>query len=108
MSQLIQMPCQDGTIIIEVETPENEVIPVSKSGERVVKEIKESFEKIESVIVSSCTVLTGALKNLAAKEPALEKASLEFGLQLTAEGNIYLVKTAAQGSIKVSLDLKLK
>ncbi|UCE05852.1 MAG: hypothetical protein JSW07_20050 [bacterium] len=108
MSKLIKMPSEDGSIIVEVETTEGEIIPVSKKGERIIEEAKEAFEKVENVIISTGSKLSRALKNLAEKEPSLESASLEFGLQFSGEGNIYLVKTAAQGSIKVSINLKLK
>ena len=108
MSKLIQMPYQDGSIIVEVETTEGEIVPVGKTGERIAKTVEQAFEKVEDVIVNSCTVLTGALKKLAEKEPTLESASLECGFQFSGEGNIYMVKTAAQGSIKVTMNLKLK
>lgn len=109
MSKLIEMPCKDGSIIVEVETTEGEIVPVKKkTGERLVEKVEQAFDKVESVIVNSCAVLTNALKNLAEKEPTLETATLEFGFQLTGEGNIYMVKTAAQGSIRVSMNLKLK
>ena len=108
MSKLIKMPTKEGSIIVEVETAEGEIIPVSKTGERVIEEANEAFEKVESAIIDTGSKLSRALKNLAEKEPSLESASLEFGLQFTGEGNIYLVKTAAQGSIKVSINLKLK
>ena len=107
MSKLIQMPYQDGSIVVEVETTEGEIIPVSRTGERLIKEAQEAFDKVEGVIVDSCTLLTGALKRLAEKEPTLESASVECGFQFTGEGNLYLVKTAAEGSIKVTLNLKL-
>jgi len=93
---------------VEVETAEGEIIPVSKTGERVIEEANEAFEKVESGIIDTGSKLSRALKNLAEKEASLQSASLEFGLQFTGEGNIYLVKTAAQGSIKVSINLKLK
>ena len=93
---------------MEVETAEGEIIPVSKTGERVIEEANEAFEKVESGIIDTGSKLSRALKNSAEKEPSLQSASLEFGLQFTGEGNIYLVKTAAQGSIKVSINLKLK
>ena len=108
MSKLIKMPSEDGSIVVEVETAEGEIIQVSKTGERIIEEAKEAFERVESAIIDTGSKLSRALKNLAEKEPSLESASLEFGLQFTGEGNIYLVKTAAQGSIKVSINLKLK
>ena len=108
MSKLIKMPSKEGSIIVEVETTEDEIIPVGKLGERIIKEAKEAFEGVESAIIDIGSKLSRALKNLAEKEPSLESASLEFGLQFTGEGNIYLVKMAAQGSIKVSINLKLK
>ena len=106
MSKLIKMPSKEGAIIVEVETTEDKIIPVSKKGERIIEEAKEAFERVESAIIDTGSKLSRALKNLAEKEPSLESASLEFGLQFTGEGNIYLVKTAAQGSIKLKFDSK--
>ncbi len=108
MSKLIKMPSKEGSIIVEVETTEDEIIPVTKIGERIIEEAKEAFEGVESAIIDIGSKLSRALKNLAEKEPSLESASLEFGIQFTGEGNVYVVKTAAQGSIKVSINLKLK
>jgi hypothetical protein len=51
-------------------------------------------------------VLIGALQELAAQEKALERATLEFGLQFSGEGKVFVVKATAQASIKVSLSLK--
>ena len=107
MSKLIQMQSQYGPIIVEVETTEDEIIPVNKAGERIINEAKEAFDKVEDVIVNSCLVMTGALKKLAEKEPTLKTASLEYGFQFTGEGNIYMVKVAAESSIMVKIDLKL-
>lgn len=108
MSKLIQMPCNNGVIIVEVETTEDEIVPVSKTGELIVKEVGKSFESIENILVDSCSIMLNAIKKVASKEPTLEKAAVEFGFQLNGEGNIYLVKTAAKGSIKVTLNLILK
>ena len=107
MSKLIKMPSEDGSIIVEVET-EDEIIQTGNEGERLIQEVGEAFERVESAIINTGSKLSRALKKLAEKEPSLESASLEFGIQLTGEGNIYLVKTAAQGSIKVSINLRLK
>lgn len=107
MSKLIQLPSQFGPIIVEVETTEDEIVPVGKMGERVISEAKEAFEKVEEVIVNTTLVMTSTLKKLAAKEPALETAALEYGFQFTGEGSIYMVKVAAEASIKVSINLKL-
>ena len=108
MSKLIKMPSEDGSIIVEVETTEDEIIPVSRKGERLIEEAEEAFEKVESAIINTGSKLSRALKKLAEEEPSLDSASLEFGIQFTGEGNIYLVKTAAQGSIKVSINLRLR
>jgi hypothetical protein len=112
MSKLIGMPFEKQTIFVEVEATEDdtedEIVQVSKTGERIVKKVEQAFDKVEDVITDSSMVLTRALKKLADKEPALESALLEFGLQFSGSGQAYIVKTAAQGSIKVSMTLKLK
>lgn len=108
MSKLIKMPCGEGNIVIEVETPEDIIQTSRTTGERVIKSVTQAFESVENVLTAGCTVLTAAMKRLAEREKNLEKATLDFGLQFTAEGNVYLVKTAAQASIKVSLVMKLQ
>ncbi|MBD3386514.1 hypothetical protein GF407_16540 [candidate division KSB1 bacterium] len=108
MSKLIKMPTEEGSIIVEVESPGDELVKVSRSGERIIEETGEAFEKVESAIVETGSRLSRALKKFAETEPTLESASLEFGLQFTGEGNIFLVKTAVTGTIKVTLSLGLK
>lgn len=108
MSKLVKIPYKDGHILVEVETAEGEIVPVGKKGERIVEQAKESLEKAENIIINGCALLSGSLKKLAEKDPLLESASMEFSLQFTAEGNAYIVKTSAQGSIKVSINLRLK
>jgi hypothetical protein len=107
MSKLIKMPCGDSNIVIEVETPED-IIETSKTGQRIIDSVPQAFETVENVLTAGCTVLTGALKKLAEQEESLEKATFDFGLQFTAEGNVFLVKSAAQASIKVSLVMKMR
>ncbi len=107
MSKLIEMPGKKGNITVEVETPEGEIVPVGKKGEWLAEKVEQNFDKVKEVILNSCDVLTGALKDLAEKESALESASLEFGIKFTGEGKAFLVKTAAEGSIRVSIALKL-
>ena len=90
MSKLIEMPSEKETILVEVETTEDEIVPVSRTGERITQKVEQAFEKVEDIITDSCTVLTHALKKLAEKEPALESASLEFGLQFSGSGQAYI------------------
>ena len=107
MSKLIKMPCGENNIVIEVETPEG-IIETSKTGERIIESVPQAFESVKNVLTEGCSVLTGAIKKFAEQENSLETATLDFGLQFTAEGNVFLVKTAAQASIKVSLVMKLQ
>ena len=105
MSKLIEMPCGKSTILVEVETPEG-IIRTSRAGDWLVEKKEEAFDKVKEVIGGGCQVLIGALEELAGREKAVERATLEFGLQFSGEGKAFVVKAAAQASIKVSLSLK--
>jgi hypothetical protein len=105
MSKIIEIPCGGGTILVEVETPDG-IVKTGRMGEWLVEQKEQAFDQVKEVIGGGCQVLIGALQELAAREKAVERATLEFGLQFTGEGKAFVVKAAAQASIKVSLSLK--
>ncbi len=65
------------------------------------------FEEISDTIRAYCTALVKTFKGL---EPELSpnRISAEFGLKVSGEGNIYIVKSTAECSLKIMVEWQIK
>lgn len=105
MSKLVQMKLGDSTILVEAA---DEDLRLVSTGNSVLTAADKAYaELVQNEIVENCRVLVGAFETLKDQPLAPSKANVEFGLQFTGEGNIYLVKVSAQASIKVTLEWQL-
>ena len=103
MAQLVRMRLSDTTTIL-VEVPDEEGIRRVGAAEGIVESIDKKFgELVESVITENCKLLGETFQRLTRHTAPPTKASAEFGLQVTADGNVYVVKSSVQASIKVSV-----
>jgi hypothetical protein len=109
MAQLVKMKIgNSGTILIEV-SEEDIGFEKTSRGTDVIKEVDEAFDAvIQHEIVENCRVLLGAFDQLKRQALPPAKATAEFGLKFTAEGNVYVVKTTAEASFKVSIEWQFK
>jgi len=104
MPQLVKMKVGDSEEIL-VEIPESTDFYNVSRGSDILEKLDRAFdEAVQNTIVENTRVIIGAFEKLRQEHLKPVKASAEFGLQFTAEGNVYLVKTAAQASIKVSFE----
>ncbi len=92
---------QDGNLV-EVEASPSEPQQISS---RQVKQVKETIENIDSVLVAVCQPVVASWKQLN-QEVNVEKAEVELGLSFEGEGNIYITKAKAGANITVRLTLK--
>ncbi len=111
MTQFVKLAVGDSdagyqrTILVEVEHAEGEGVKSLVSNEDVIEKFDQTFDAlIQNEIVQNCKVLVGAFQELATLPLKPKTAHVEFGLQFTAEGNIYVVKSSAQASYTVSFD----
>ncbi len=113
MAELVQMKMGQGTILVEV--AEKAVASKSYDGhyeegdrgseEKVLAKIDQALDKvIQNQIVEHCTMLVGTFEQLQEQEIAPKKAQVEFGLQFSGEGNVYVAKVGAQASFKISFE----
>jgi len=94
------------TVFIEVssDSSDGKVSKVKKTMEFV----DEAFDKlVQNEITEYCNILVGAFEDLKKQAIPPKKANAEFGLQGSAEGNVYLAKISAQANFKVSLEWEL-
>ena len=99
MPRLLELDAPGGTILVEVPAVEGEVSAVSRTGE-VVEKIAKSMGEVLGVVASVARGFHEAIK-----DAPVESAQLEFGMQFTVSGRLYVVETAAQSAIKVTLSV---
>jgi hypothetical protein len=107
MVNLVPVTFEDG-ITIYVESVESATI----LGGVAIKEASatdigvkalEIAQQLSNSIKSFCGRIIGSLREL--EEPARPtKATIEFGLNISAEGNVYIIKGTGQASIKITAE----
>lgn len=105
--ELLELNTEDGgTILVAVEVPQEAVGQVSAPGETPIKKLDHSFEVVQALIVRGCRPLTKAFAQLH-QETQATNAEVEFGVNFTAKGNVYLVESSAQATLKVKVTWNL-
>lgn len=80
-----------------------------------VMEVNQNLEQVSITIVDMSRIMLGAFENLddhsvksTKKSITPAKATLEFGISFSAEGDIYVVKAAGEASLKISVEWEFK
>jgi hypothetical protein len=79
--------------------------PIRPTGIPVEKTLA-SFEELSQTIRASCQSAIESLKQIA-KEHRPNKAAVEFGIKLNAEGHFIVAKASTEASLKITAEWKL-
>lgn len=105
--KLIELDAGDGkTILVAVEVPEISVGRVSAPGDVVIEKVDSSFSAVKDLIIRGCRPITQAFQVLQ-KESQPATAEVEFGVNFTAKGSVYVVESTGQASLKVKITWSL-
>jgi len=99
MPKLLEFESSDGSVLFQVTPAQNEVAAVSRAGE-VIEKVASTMGEVLAVAAHVANGFHEAIR-----DSPVDKATLEFGLQFTAKGRLYVVESEAQGAIKVTLDV---
>ena len=108
MTKLIKVEFDGAEIWIETdgEAAEAAVVPervgVLEKAEKFIP-----FEKVSDTIRAYCTGLVKTFKGLE-PEHSPNRISAEFGLKFSGGGNVYIVKSTAECSLKIKVEWELK
>jgi hypothetical protein len=102
MAKLLSFESPDGRIEIAVRTPEDSITAVGVVQDAI-ETASDSFVDVLSIVSSISDSVRAALSKCKAP-PAC--AEIQFGLQFTAKGTIYVVETQAASSLSVKLIYK--
>lgn len=105
MKYLIEMPV-DGpdsppaTVGVQIEQPADGIIDVSRRPGQVVARAERSLGEMLGIVRP---VAESFLESLVGMTDTPDDIGLEFGLSLSADANLVVATTAAQGNFKVTL-----
>jgi hypothetical protein len=104
MTQLIKIKSGDTEFWIE---PEEDVNTGQKLvNASILEDLSEKgidFNKFSKLINNICVSLKGSLDDLP-KDMRPSKISTEFGLKISGEGGIFVVKTSAEASLTITAE----
>jgi hypothetical protein len=100
MAKLFEIDGTEGPILFEARRVPGEVSPVGRT-EDVVEKISSSMGAVLGLVGDIARGFEQAVR-----DTPVESAELEFGLQFSAKGTIYVVETQGQGSIRIKLNVK--
>lgn len=105
MENLIALDFDDkSSIFIELPDDTSRMTPIGKGGD-VINKIDKSFDVlITSFVNKICKSFYRAFTSSKESNAMPNKAVIEMGLQFNMEGNIYLVKSSGQSTIKVTFE----
>jgi hypothetical protein len=113
LKKLIEMPYQSGsTVMVAVEITEEQARDeISKMGAMdflgTPTKVDQNFGIVSDMIIKCVKPIVESSERLGRDSIPPKKAKAEFGLSFNGRGNVYLVETSLQGSIKISLEWEL-
>jgi Trypsin-co-occurring domain 1 len=106
--KIIELDAGDGsTIFVAVDVPETSVGRVSVISDAVIEKVDQSFGAVKDLIIRGCRPITEAFRTLQ-KESQPASAEVEFGVNFTTKGTVYVVESTGQASLKVKITWNLE
>jgi len=96
MSKLVEMKSSDGTSFF-IESSEVKRNGIKQASGHMEKEFDKVLEKVKPFSEA-------IIRNFQQLDTKPDTASAEFGLSVTAEGNIFVVKAVGEASVKITLN----
>jgi Trypsin-co-occurring domain 1 len=105
--EILELNTEKGqTILVAVDIPEAAVDWVVTPGEPPMKKLDRNFDEVKDAIVQGCRPLSQAFEQIHQEMHATD-AEVEFGINFTPKGNIYLAESPDLASIKVRVSWNL-
>lgn len=101
MSRLIKLQYGDRTILVEAEPQKDEIEEIG--AEEQVQKVHDTLGAISDIVIAYATEISKALEGLQIDANRLESAKLELGVKFTGSGNAFVVKAAADASLRITL-----
>lgn len=98
MSKLLELTSSDGETSFFIESTE---VEGSSGLQQASGHVEKEFDKLLNRVKPFCESIINNFQDLSIKP---DTASAEFGLSVSAEGNIFVVKASGEATIKITLN----
>jgi hypothetical protein len=98
MSRLIELKSANGNTSFFIESSD---IQDNGGVQQATSPMEKQFDKIMERVKPFCETIINNFQSLSIKP---DSASAEFGLSVTAEGNLFVVKASGEASLKIILN----
>lgn len=99
MVKLLEFEGANGSVSFAVPAARGEIEAVGR-GKEVVERVGKTIGEVFGMVSSLAEGFAEAIK-----DAPVESAELQFGLQFTGKGSIYVVETETQGAVQVTLKI---
>jgi hypothetical protein len=100
VARLLEFPAEGGGVVIAVREPQDAVAPVGV-GDKARQRMDESLDNVLSMVNSVARSFHESLKGT-----PVESGQIQFGLQFTTSGSVYILEAGAGASLTVTLTIK--
>jgi len=103
--QLIPMRIRGNKILVEIDDEhQRESVYRGKTTEIVESMGKSLDELLQMIVIPYCEMLCQIIEQIEEQSYPPKKIVSEFGLQLNAEGNLYIARVSGQSSINITIE----
>jgi hypothetical protein len=103
MPNLVAMKTDDGEILVEAEFSQAKLEEIGVTDDAF-ERIEGSFKSIAKTIKKCSTDLADTFNEQCSISKSMKSAEIEFGVKVSAEGNVYVAKTSGEANITVKLN----
>lgn len=100
---LIAMKTDDEEILVEAEFSQAKLEEIGVMDDALEK-VEGSFKSIARTIKKCSIDLADTFNEQCSINKSMKSAEIEFGVKVSAEGNVYVAKTSGEGNITVKLN----
>jgi Trypsin-co-occurring domain 1 len=97
MSQLVQLMAGDQPVLFEVRLPGEDVLATTVA-DHVIETTDKALDRVFALVSGMAESFSRAVRDTPASS-----SEIEFGLDLTGEGDLYVVSSSATASLHVKL-----
>jgi len=103
MPNLVAMKADDEVILVEAEFSQAKLEEIGVIDDALEK-IEGSFKSIAKTIKKCSTDLADTFNEQCSISKSMRSAEIEFGVKVSAEGNVYIAKTGGEANFTVKLN----
>lgn len=106
MAKLLRLEDSTGNLLFEADVSDHQLEEIGVM-EEVISSVSGSANALADAVKGCVDILDPIFERASAASNELDAAEVEFGVSVSGEGNIYVVKLSGSANLKVKLNWKM-